>query len=51
MHEDLSQEEKDLMLELIGDIVTRKELEEYLDCLEEQRHLEEETLRSVIQPC
>lgn len=51
MEEKLSKEEKDLMLELIGEIVTRQELDEYIDWLEEQRKLEEETLRSVIQPC
>jgi len=30
MNENLSKEEKDLMLELFGEIVTRKELEQWI---------------------
>lgn len=48
MDEELLQEEKDLMLELFGEIVTRRELDEYLDWLDEQRRLEEETLRDAL---
>ena len=48
MNAQLSNEEGNLMIQLFSKIVTLKELDEYMDWLDEQRELELETLRDAL---
>lgn len=46
MDKQVSKEEKDLMLQIFGKIVTLKELDDWLEWEDQQRQLELETQRS-----
>jgi putative heme degradation protein len=46
MDKQLSKEEKDLMIQIFGKIVSIKELDEWLEWEDQQRQLELETQRS-----